>query len=66
MAYELRLEGQASELFVTTEAALRRVRSIIRNQPDADPEIVDTRTGRAFEPAASKDWREELARKLGY
>ena len=66
MAYEVRLEGQLPEIFVTTEAALQRVRSILRSQPDADPEILDTRTGRAFEPAASKRWREELARAIGY
>ena len=66
MAYEVRLDGQPTETFATAEAALRHVRLILKAQPDADPEVMDTRTGRAFEPAASKRWREELSHKIGY
>lgn len=66
MAYEIRMEGKPAETFESSEAALDRVREILASDPDADPEVIDSKTGRAFEPAASKRWREHLANKVGY
>jgi hypothetical protein len=39
---------------------------MMKRDPDCEPGVLDTRMGRAFEPAASISWREELASKLGY
>ena len=41
-----------------------RVRLFAAIDPDVEPEIMDTRTGRAFEVAASLRWREELTAKM--
>lgn len=66
MAYEVRIDGKAAATFDTSEAALDRVRAEIARNVDCEPEIIDTETGHAFEPAASKSWREHLAKNVGY
>ncbi len=66
MAYELRNGNESLGTFDSSEAALEAVRTLLKSNPDADPEILDTSTGRAFEPAASKRWREHLANNVGY
>ena len=51
----------------TTEQAMGRVREATKLMPrDCEVEMIDTRTGRAAEPAASVQWREELATKIGF
>lgn len=66
MGYELRLEGHTIGVYDDQEDALDRVRRMVRCDADCELEVMDTRTGRAFEPAASLRWREELACKIGY
>jgi hypothetical protein len=66
MAYELRVNGTIREFYNHPEDALDRVRALMKSDCDIEPEVLDTRTGRAFEPAASIRWREELANKIGY
>jgi hypothetical protein len=66
MTYELRLGGRTIGLYDDQEDALVRVRRMMQRDADCEPEVIDTRTGRAFEPAASLRWREELASKIGY
>ena len=66
MAYELRVNGRIKEFYKHPEEALDRVRALIRMDCDIEPEVLDTRTGRAFEVAASIRWREELANKIGF
>ena len=66
MPFEVRMEGKAVGTFDTSEEALERVRAAVKDHPDCEPEIIDTATGRAFEPAASKSWREHLANNVGY
>ncbi len=66
MAYELRNGGKAVGTFESSEKALEQARVLLRSDPDADPDILDTATGRAFEPAASKRWREHLANNVGF
>jgi hypothetical protein len=36
----------------------------MKPNPDCEPEVLDTHTGRPFEPAASIIWRDELANKI--
>ena len=66
MSYELRLSGRTIGLYDDQEDALDRVRTMLRRDADCELEVMDTRTGRAFEPAASLRWREELACKIGF
>lgn len=62
--YELRLNGRPVGQYKDAEAALERVRLVSAVDPDIEPEIMDMRTGRAFEVAASLRWREELTAKM--
>lgn len=64
MAYEVRIAGKPVATFDTSDAALERVREEIGRQPDCEPEIIDTSTGHAFEPAASKGSREHLTKTM--
>ena len=66
MSYELRVNGRTVGFFQDSERALEGVRLVIARDADVEPEVLDTRTGRAFEPAASIRWRYELASKMGY
>lgn len=66
MGYELRMNGHPVGTYGSAEEALERARVLVRCDPDFEVEILDTRTGRAFEPAASVRWRDELANKVGY
>jgi hypothetical protein len=66
MPYELRAKGRAVQTFDTEDEAVAGARELIRTQPDSDPEIWDTTTGKPAAPAASKAWREDLARKVGF
>ena len=66
MHYELRAKDRTVQKFDTEDAAVTAARELIRAQPDSDPEIWDTTTGKPAAPAASKAWREDLARKVGF
>jgi hypothetical protein len=66
MPYELRAKGRAVQTFDTEDEAVTGARELIRVQPDSDAEIWDTTTGKPGAPAASKAWREDLARKVGF
>jgi hypothetical protein len=66
MGYELRINGRTAQVYDDPEDALDRVRVLMKSNRDIEPEVLDTRTGRAFEPAASIRWREELATKIGF
>ena len=66
MSYELRVNGRKLDVYEDPCEALDRVRALLMWDCDAEPEVIDTRTGRAFEVAASLRWREELASKIGY
>ena len=54
------------QTFDTEDEAVTGARELIRVQPDSDAEIWDTTTGKPAAPAASKAWREDLARKVGF
>ena len=60
MPYELRAKGRTVQTFATEDEAVAGARELIRTQPDSDPEIWDTTTGKPAAPAASKAWREGL------
>ncbi len=62
--YEVRINGQPSVLYGDEAAALLRVRQVAWLNPDAEIEVIDARTGRAFEVAASLRWREEIAARM--
>ena len=66
MGYELRSNGRSLGTFDRPEDALARVRVMMKRDPDCEPEVLETRTGRAFQPAASIAWRDELASKIGF
>ncbi len=62
--YELRLNGRSLGRYDTPEPALARVRLLSTFDRESEPEIIDTRTGRAFEVAASVRWRDELMARI--
>ena len=64
--FELRLPGQPAQVFDTEEAAVAAASAAIRQDADAEPEVVDQATGQAAAPGASKADREGLAHKVGY
>lgn len=66
MAYELRVSGVSKGTFDTEEAAVAAARDAVRADADADPEIFDTATGEPCAPGASRTWREELSRRVGF
>jgi hypothetical protein len=66
MSYELRVNGNPVEVYKRPEDALARVRVWLRADPDSEPEVRDTKTGRAIGPAASIRWREEMATRIGF
>jgi hypothetical protein len=66
MPFELRVLGSHVAKFDSQEEALAHARTIIQDNPDAEPEITDTATGEAVAPGASKRDRDDLARKIGY
>ena len=65
MSYEVCSNGRRLGTFQRPEDAIGQVRTILRCDPDCEPEVFDTHTGQAFMPAASIDWRDELASKIG-
>ncbi len=67
MSYELRANGRTIGLYESPGPAVERVRVLIRStETEEELEIIDTRSGRAFELAASIRWRDELANSMGY
>ncbi len=67
MSYELRANGRTIALYENSDAAVERARMLTRSAAtDEELEIIDTRTGRAFELASSIRWRDELASRMGY
>lgn len=61
MRYEVRVDGASIGVFETSEEALDRVRRALEENPGHEPEIIDQETGKAYEPAATQDDRDELA-----
>ncbi len=67
MSYELRANGRTIALYKDPNAAIERARMLTRwTAIDEELEIIDTRTGPAFELASSIRWRDELASRMGY
>ncbi len=66
MAYELRVAGVAKGSFPTEEGAIEAAREVIQENADAEVEVIDLATGRACAPGASKNWREELSKRVGF
>jgi hypothetical protein len=66
MPYELRLKDGSRQTFDTEEEAVARAGEILQEHPDVEIDIWDTTTGKPAAPGASKSWREEIARKIGF
>jgi hypothetical protein len=66
MPYELRLKDGSRQIFDTEEEAVARAGEILQEHPDVEIDIWDTTTGKPAAPGASKSWREEIARKIGF
>ena len=64
MAYEVRIDTKPVGTFDNSEAAIERVREELARRPDCEPEILDTSTGRAVQPASSKRWQEHLSKTI--
>ena len=66
MAYRIIVDRRPVAVYDRPEPALAYVRAVMRAAVNTEPEVLDSRTGRAFEVAASVRWRDELAGKIGY
>ena len=66
MAYELRLGGSSGRRFETEPEAVEAAKQALRDNPDAEPEVIDLETGQPASPGASRNWREELKNKIGF
>lgn len=66
MPYELHIGRRHLATFPTLDEALARAREVMREQPNAEPEILDSETKRAVDPGSSRQWREDLSNKIGY
>lgn len=62
--YELRIDGRPITVYADEAAALSRVREVAWLDTDAEIEVMDLRTGRAFAVAASVEWRDEIAARI--
>jgi hypothetical protein len=62
--YELRINGRPVAVYDDQSVALAGVRLLTDLDANAEIEVMDTRTGRAFEVAASLRWREEIAARM--
>ncbi|HEX5325284.1 MAG TPA: hypothetical protein VFW75_01320 [Acetobacteraceae bacterium] len=66
MRYQVHIEKREVGSFATSEEALAWVRRELKTRPDCEPEILDGETGQPFAPAASRGWRDQLAKTVGY
>ncbi len=66
MPYELRITGAPRAQFDTEQEAVDAAALALRDNPDAEPEIIDLATGRPAAPGSSKNWREELKNRVGF
>ena len=66
MAYELKRGGVAVDTFATEQDAVAAASAIIREDADAQLEVIDTATGQPVAPGASGSSREDLAKKVGF
>jgi hypothetical protein len=66
MAFDLHIDRRHVQTFESLDDALAHAREALLTNPDCEPEILDSETKRAVEPASSRRWREELSRKVGF
>jgi len=66
MPFELRVNRATIATFATEEEAVARASEIVRENADTQPEVFDTETGQPVAPGASRESRDDLARKIGY
>lgn len=66
MPYELHIDARLVAIFATTEQALAHAREALRERAETEVEILDAATKQAVMPASSRDWREHLAREVGF
>ena len=66
MPYELRLPGHPPAIFETEPEAVEAAKQALADDPDAEPEVFDTATGKPSAPGASKAWREDLKKRVGF
>lgn len=65
MAYELRVAGTTKQ-FDSEAEAVAAAKQAFRDDPNAEPEIIDLATGNPAAPGASREWRDELKNKAGF
>jgi len=66
MAYEVRVNGKTLAVHERQRDAAAQVRELVRADPDCGAEIINTATAQPAAPAASKQERDEYARKVGF
>ena len=65
MAYELRV-GTTTTRFDSEPEAVEAAKQALRDDPNAEPEVIDLATGRAATPGASLRSREDLKGTIGF
>lgn len=66
MPFQLRHAGRDPVTFETEPEAVAAARQLILDDPDAEPDIIDIATGKPGAPGATKEWREELTKRVGF
>ena len=66
MAYELQRGPLTVRTFGPEEEAVAAASALLRDDADAQLEIIDTATGQPVAPGASGSWREDLAKRVGF
>ena len=66
MPYELRVPGRKPIAYDTEPEAVAAARQCLREDAEAEPEVIDLATGKPCAPGASAAWREELRRNVGF
>ena len=66
MAYELKRGNVTVRTFDTEQDAVAAASAILRDDADAQLDIIDTTTGQPVAPGASGSWREDLAKRVGF
>ncbi len=64
--FEVQLNGATIGRYDTEPDAIDCVRQLLGQNPNGEPEIFDTQTGKPITPGASRGWREHLSKQIGY
>jgi hypothetical protein len=66
MPYEVRVNGRTVAIHERQRDALAHVKQLVEGDASLETEIVNSETGKAAAPGATREDRENLAKKIGY